>query len=215
VHALLHRFPELAQVGGEGRPGIVHRLDRETSGLLVVARTPRAYLGLVEALRARTIHRGYDALVWGQPPRERGTLETLLGRDPRRRQRMSVLPRGGRPARTHWRVIERFGLASRLAVRLDTGRTHQIRVHMAHLGHPVVADAVYGGRGKKLLSMPEPGRSLAIDLLKCLPRQALHASELRLSHPVTGRPLAFASPWPQDFMDALELLRKRGARGRQ
>jgi len=212
VHGLLHRFPELSQVGGPGRPGIVHRLDKDTSGLMVVARTSRAYLALVEALRARSVHRIYDALAWGEPRAGRGTIATLLGRDPRQRQRMAVLPRRGKPARTHWAVVERWGVASRLEVRLDTGRTHQIRVHLAHLGHPVVGDPVYGGRGKKLLSLPEPGRSLAQQVLKCLTRQALHASGLELSHPVSGRLLTFASPWPNDFTQARELLQAFHAR---
>ncbi len=207
VHALLHRYPEIAAVGGPGRPGIVHRLDKDTSGLLVVARSPRAYLGLVEAIRERAVKRIYHALVWGNPGAGAGTIEAAMGRDPRNRLRMAVTRRGGKPARTHWKVVERFGLASRLEIRLDTGRTHQVRVHLAHLGHPVVGDSLYGGRGKKVLSLRQPQISLAEELLKCLPRQALHASELQLSHPVTGGSLAFSSPWPQDFSRAVELLR--------
>lgn len=212
VHALLHRYPEIAGVGGAGRPGIVHRLDKETSGLVVVARTPRAYLGLVEAIRARRVRRGYVALVWGVPRTAEGTVEAAIGRDPRERKRMAVVRRGGKAARTRWRVAERFGLAARLEVQLETGRTHQIRVHMAHLGHPVVGDPVYGGRGKKLLSLPEPERSLARALLHCLGRQALHAAELDLSHPVTGEPLRFVSTWPEDLTRAMELLRASPAR---
>ena len=211
VHALLHRYPEIAAVGGPGRPGIVHRLDKDTSGLMVVARSARAYLGLVEAIRARAVERTYGALVWGEPRREAGTIEAALGRDPRERKRMSVVRRGGKPARTHWKVVERFGLAARLELTLDTGRTHQIRVHLAHLGHPVVGDPTYGGRVRKLLSLREPRRSLADELLKLLPRQALHALELKFSHPVTGRLMAFASPWPQDLRSAIELLREGGS----
>jgi len=207
VHALLHRYPEIASVGGAGRPGIVHRLDKDTSGLLVVARSTRAHRALVEALRAREIHRTYQALVWGDPHAERGTIENALARDPRDRKRMAVARRGGKPARTHWEVRERFGIAAHLIVRLDTGRTHQIRVHLAHLGHPVVGDPVYGGRSKKVLSLRGTDVSLGQELLKCLPRQALHASELELSHPVRGSRLAFAAPWPLDFAQAIEILR--------
>jgi len=212
VHALLHRYPEVARVGGAGRPGIVHRLDKDTSGLMLVARSPRAYLTLIEAMRRREVHRTYHALVWGSPKAASGTIETAIGRDPRERKRMAVVRRGGKPARTHWKVRERFGLAAWLEVRLDTGRTHQIRVHLAHLGHPVVGDPTYGGRVKKGLSAREPQRSLADAVLACLPRQALHASELELPHPITGRPLAFVSPWPDDFSRAAELLRDPGAR---
>jgi 23S rRNA pseudouridine1911/1915/1917 synthase len=213
VHALLHRYPEIAAVGGATRPGIVHRLDKDTSGLLVVARSARAYRVLVEALRAREVKRTYTALVWGEPRQAEGVIETALGRHPKDRKRMAVLTRGGKPARTRWRVVERFGVASRLEVGLDTGRTHQIRVHLAHLGHPVVGDPVYGGRGKKLLSLREAERSLATELLKCLPRQALHASALELTHPATGTRLAFGSPLPEDLERALDLLRAHRARG--
>lgn len=213
VHALLHRYPEIAAVGGATRPGIVHRLDKDTSGLLVVARSARAHRVLVEALRAREVKRTYTALVWGDPRQAAGVVETALGRHPKDRKRMAVLARGGKPARTRWRVVERFGVASHLEVGLDTGRTHQIRVHLAHLGHPVVGDPVYGGRGKKLLSLREAERSLAGELLKCLSRQALHASALELTHPVTGAPLAFGSPLPEDIERAFVLLRAHPERG--
>jgi len=212
VHALLHHYPEIAAVGGPGRPGLVHRLDKDTSGLLVVARSPRAYRALVESIRARDVHRIYQALVWGDPRAASGTIETAIARDPRDRRRMAVTRKGGKPARTHWRVEERLGIASRLEVRLDTGRTHQIRVHLAHLGHPVVGDPVYGGRAKKVLSLRRADVSLRDEVLKSLPRQALHASELELPHPVTGLQLRFALPWPEDFTQAIETLRLYRAR---
>jgi 23S rRNA pseudouridine1911/1915/1917 synthase len=207
VHALLHRHPEVAVVGGAGRPGIVHRLDKDTSGLMVIARTPRAYLALVEALRARRVSRVYDALVWGSPATASGAIEGAIGRDPRDRKRMTVVRRGGKPARTRFRVEERFGPVSRLRLELESGRTHQIRVHLAAQGLPVVGDPLYGGRPKKQLSLRESERSLAQNLLRSLPRQALHASELSLTHPATGEQLTFRSPWPDDFQQALALLR--------
>ena len=207
VHALLHHDPKIAEVGGEGRPGIVHRLDKNTSGLMVVARTPRAYRALIEALRAREVRRVYRALVWGDPAESSGVIEGAIGRDPRHRQRMSVVARGGKSAVTRWRVRERFGPAALVEARLETGRTHQIRVHFAHRSMPVVGDPTYGGRGKKQLSTSEAQRTLAGALLECLPRQALHASELALAHPVTGRMLRFTSSVPDDFARALELLR--------
>jgi len=213
VHALLHHAPQLADVGGSGRPGIVHRLDKDTSGLLVVAKHERAWRGLVQAIHDRSVTRLYLALVWGNPRVASGTIETAFGRDPRHRKRMAVLRAGGKPARTHWRVIERFQLATLLEARLDTGRTHQIRVHLDHIGHAVVGDPVYGGRGKKQLRVLQSQRSLREALLQSMQRQALHASELRFSHPVTGEHLAFTRPVPVDYARALDLLRSRDPAG--
>jgi 23S rRNA pseudouridine1911/1915/1917 synthase len=209
VSGLLHHVPEIATVGGTGRPGIVHRLDRDTTGLMVVAKQDRAWRALVAAIQAREVSRMYLALVWGDPREHEGVIETAFGRDPRDRRRMAVVRTGGKSARTRWRVIERFGLATLLEVRLDTGRTHQIRVHLAHLGHPVVGDPTYGGRGKKQLRLSDSQRSLATALLVCMTRQALHACELGFSHPVTGEDLRFSRPVPGDFARALDLLRSR------
>jgi 23S rRNA pseudouridine1911/1915/1917 synthase len=207
VNALLHHAPGIAGVGGAARPGIVHRLDRDTSGLLVVAKTERAHRRLVEALRRRDVRRGYVAIVWGDPRAEGGAIDAPIARDPRERRRMAVVPRGGRPAVTHWRVAERFGLATRLDVRLETGRTHQIRVHLAHARHPVLGDPRYGGRDKKQLSLAEPQRSLAAELLRGLSRQALHAAELEFAHPETGERRTFTSPLPADLARTLDRLR--------
>lgn len=207
VHALLHHAPAIADVGGAGRPGIVHRLDKQTSGLMVVAKTPAAYRALVGMLRARAVRRHYLAIVWGLPPTADGTIEGAIGRDPRERKRMAVLARGGRPARTRWRVRERLAGAALLDVALDTGRTHQIRVHFAHLGYPVVGDPVYGGRGRGQLSRAAGERHLRAAVLEALPRQALHATELEFPHPVTGALMRFTSPPPKDFQRALESLR--------
>jgi 23S rRNA pseudouridine1911/1915/1917 synthase len=207
ANALLHYTPAIRGVGGADRPGIVHRLDKDTSGLLVVAKTPRVHRALVDAMRRHDVRRVYAAIVWGDPRRDGGTLEHAIGRDPRDRKRMAVVARGGRAAVTHWRVEERFGVAARLEVRLETGRTHQIRVHLAHAGHPVVGDPTYGGRPKKQLSGDEQQRSFAGDLLRCLSRQALHAAELAFSHPVTEAFCEFKSPLPGDIDDALGRLR--------
>jgi len=212
VHALLHHAPVVARVGGEGRPGIVHRLDKDTSGLLVVAKTETAYLALVEALRAHEVARVYHALVWGDPGPSEGLVDLPIGRDPRERTRMAVVRHGGRPARTRWRVLERFGVATHVEARLETGRTHQIRVHFAALKHPVVGDPTYGGRLRKSLSLRPAQRSLADALLRTMRRQALHAAELKLAHPVTGATLSFSSALPEDFSRALEILRAYPAR---
>jgi 23S rRNA pseudouridine1911/1915/1917 synthase len=190
VHALLsHRI-----AGGEDpeRPGIVHRLDRDTSGLLVVAKAPEAHRRLQEQLRERTIERRYRALVHGRPPSRRGTIEAPLGRDPLDASRMAIGGRASRTAITHFELAETLARHSLLDVKLDTGRTHQIRVHLAAIGHPVVGDQQYG-RG---------GEELGLD------RQFLHAAELAFPHPVSGEELRFASPLPADLQAALERARE-------
>lgn len=193
LNGLLHRFPELR---GIPRAGIVHRLDKDTSGLLVVARTLQAQTDLVRQLQSRTVKRVYLAVVSGQPP-EQGTVDAPIGRHPYHRTRMAVVD-GGRDARTHYKVLERFDNAALVECRLETGRTHQIRVHLAHLGHPLVGDCTYQRR-KKL----GPG-------LDDFPRQALHARQLALVHPLSGEPLEWNSPLPTDFADLLARLRGGG-----
>ena len=191
LNALLHRYPEMAGVGGAARPGIVHRLDKETTGLLVVARSRAAYDGLVAQLKAREVSRVYLALVHGHPPADQGSIDAPIGRHPENRQKMAVVEKGGRPAVSHFRVVERFKGYALLEVRLETGRTHQIRVHMAHIGHPVAGDRRYGA----------PKSSLFPD------GQALHAARLAFIHPVTGEALWFSAPLPEDFQEALRILR--------
>lgn len=207
VHALLHHAPGMASVGGEGRPGIVHRLDKETSGLMVVAKTEVAYLALVEALRRREVRRVYHALVWGDPGPDEGYMDMPIGRDPRERTRMAVVRGGaGKPALTRWTLLQRFGLAAWVEARLETGRTHQIRVHFSAVKHPVVGDPLYGGRERKSLSLRQAERSLIVALLRTLRRQALHAAELEFVHPVSGERLHFESALPEDMARALTLL---------
>lgn len=190
VHAVLAYCPDLPGIGGEHRPGIVHRLDKDTSGLLVVAKTDRALASLQAQMQSRRARRDYLALVHGRVARTQGTVDAPIGRDPRHRTRMAIVA-SGRQAVTHYRVAERFADATLLEVSLGTGRTHQIRVHCASLGHPVVGDPVYGRR-------PNPWG---------LRRQALHARRLTLSHPVTGSEMVFTAPLPADIEAALGLLR--------
>ncbi|WP_322512927.1 RluA family pseudouridine synthase [Chloroflexus sp.] len=187
VNALLARYPDLA-VGGEIRPGIVHRLDRDTSGLLIIARNDAAMRALVEQQQARRMRKIYQALVIGRPPAT-GTIDAPIGRDPRDRLRMAVVS-DGRPARTHYRVIATFGDYSLLAVQLETGRTHQIRVHLRHLGYPIVGDPVYGPRRPHLH----------------LSRQFLHAGELGLFHPRDGQWREFTASLPPDLSSVLNHL---------
>lgn len=216
VNALIaHCGDELSGIGGVKRPGIVHRLDKDTSGLLVVAKSDAAHQGLAAQFAAHgadgRLVRTYEALVWGVPPRRSGTIDANLGRSPAARTRMAVL-RGeqGRHAVTHFEVVESFigsdgkPVASRLRLALETGRTHQIRVHLAHIGHPVMGDATYGA-GFKSSARRLPER--ATKALENLDRQALHAAELGFEHPVTGRKLHFTSPRPPDMEALYEALK--------
>ena len=191
VHGLLARYPEISEVGDRERPGIVHRLDRDTSGLMVVARSPAAYEGLVAALGARTVDRRYLALVWGHPEAVRGVVDAPIGRSVRRPTRMSVRE-GGREARTGY-VVERVyedPAVSLLECHLETGRTHQIRVHLQAIGHPVVGDAAYGGRRA----------AIGLD------RPFLHAYRFGFTHPVTGEELHFEEPLPETLQTVLNHL---------
>jgi 23S rRNA pseudouridine1911/1915/1917 synthase len=209
VHALIaHCGASLSGIGGVKRPGIVHRLDKDTSGLLVVAKTDRAHKGLAQLFadhgRAGSLNREYLALAWGAMERRAGTIEAPIARHPRQRQRMAVVPADrGRPAATHWRLEKPLGVASLIACRLETGRTHQIRVHLAHIGHPLLGDPVYGaGFKSKAAQLPETARRL----LDSLGRQALHAAKLGFTHPITGEHLAFETAPPADFYRLLKAL---------
>ncbi len=204
VNALLHHVRDLSGVGGRLRPGIVHRLDRDTSGLLVVAKTDRAHLGLSEELRLRQVRRSYTAASWGHFSERKIRIDAPIGRDPRDRKRMCVLE-GGRRAVTHVEVVEIWVAAELLRIQLETGRTHQIRVHLLHLGHPVAGDSVYGAGWDR--GMDGKGRRWAREFLARLPRQFLHASELSFSHPVDGRQLTFESALPPDLAEALDWAR--------
>lgn len=198
LNGLLHYCPSLAEVP---RVGIVHRLDKDTTGLMVVAKTIPAQTHLVTALQGREIVREYEAVAIGHMTAG-GTVDANIGRHPTQRIQMAVVP-SGKPARTHYRVMEKFRGHTRLRLRLESGRTHQIRVHMAHLQHPLVGDPVYGGRLKPLRSA-EPE---LLAFLRHFKRQALHAVLLRLEHPITGEVMEFQAPLPDDFVELVELLR--------
>lgn len=205
VNALLHHCgPAFTGIGAERRPGIVHRLDKDTSGVMVVAKTQLANDALTAAFAARDLDRAYLALCWGLPASLSGEIEGAIGRDPRDRKRMAVVARGGKPAVTRYRTQRAWGTAvALLECRLATGRTHQIRVHLASRGHPIVGDPVYLRRiPAPARTLPEATRRLLLDF----PRQALHAAQLGFAHPRTGARLAFESPIPLDFKVLLDAL---------
>ena len=197
AHHLLARYPEMEGVGGPGRPGIVHRLDQGTSGALVVARTPAAYARLARAFASREVDKSYLAIVYGAPSPAAGTIEAPIGRHPVRRKEMAVVSRG-RPARTGYRTVASGAGIALVELDLATGRTHQIRVHMKHLGHPLVGDPVYGEARWK--GLPRPVQPP----LRDFPRPALHAWKLAFRHPRDGRALSFEAPVPEDLKSLWE-----------
>ena len=197
AHRLLARYPEMAGVGGPGRPGIVHRLDRDTSGVMVVARTAAAYTHLARAFAAREVGKRYLAIAYGTPRQPEGTIREPIGRHPSRRMEMTVRP-DGRPAATGYATLAARNGIALLALDLQTGRTHQIRVHLKSLGHPLVGDPVYGeARWKAQLRAHQ-------ERLRTFPRPALHAFRLAFKHPTTGEPLAFEAPVPADLRELWE-----------
>ena len=200
LNAVYHRTSKLASIGGPLRNGIVHRLDKDTSGVMVVALDDKAYYGLVEQFKKREITRQYTCLIDGSPKGEFGEIMSPIGRSPSDRKKMSTRSKTGKEAITSWRAIRRFAGATLIEAKLGTGRTHQIRVHFASIGHPVLGDRVYGKKtfllvGKEKISFP---------------RQMLHASILGFNHPITGNYLEFRSPLPADFSDCIWKLENTG-----
>ena len=200
VNVLVERGTDLSAGSDEGRPGIVHRLDKDTSGLLLVAKTDLAHRRLARGIERREVHRVYAALAWGHFAKPRVDIDAPIARHPADRQRMTVLA-GGRHAVTRVAVVARFALADLLRVRLETGRTHQIRVHLAHVGHPVVGDRDYAFGGSRRVTPSQRREAEAVEDLA--PRQLLHAAELRLAHPISGAALVFQSEWPRELLPAL------------
>ena len=196
VNALLYHISDLSGVGGRLRPGIVHRLDQHTSGLLVVAKNDQAHHSLSDALRERRVKRIYRAVVWGHLSMTRMTIDAPLGRDPKERKRMAVRE-DGRVAISLLNVREQWARADLIDIRLQTGRTHQIRVHLAHIGHPVVAAPIYGVGWER--GMGGANRTWAKDLARRVPRQFLHAAELSFEHPLTGMEMHFEAELPDDL----------------
>lgn len=199
VNALVARGTALGG-GIDGRPGIVHRLDRDTSGLMVVAKSDLVHRRLAQMIAARRVRRSYAALVWGHLDQSPMTIQAPIARGISDRKRMMVHPEG-RDSRTDLRVVGRFGVCDLLRLELHTGRTHQIRVHLEHVGHPVVGDPVYAGGGARRIS--GPARQDAELLERRTPRQALHAAVLAFRHPIRGTPMRFTAPWPDDLRPAL------------
>lgn len=206
VNALLAHCDDLSGIGGEIRPGIVHRIDKDTTGVIVVAKNDRSHQGLARQFKEHTIKRVYLALVYGSPKTDKGRIESSIGRHPVDRKRMSGSARRGKNAVTHWRIRERFGPVSAVELRLETGRTHQIRVHLSEAGFPLLGDPVYGGSGR--LSGVKDTKLRA--LIRDLGRQALHAQVLGFVHPGTGEYLEFSAPVPEDMDRIIEYLEKQG-----
>ena len=210
VNALLYHCPDLGGIGGEIRPGIVHRLDKDTSGTMVVAKNAQALEILAQQFKTRTVRKKYLALVYGDLKNDEGTINLPIGRHPVHRKQMSTTTRKGRSAETSWRVREKFKAITLLELTLKTGRTHQIRVHCTALGHPIVGDQVYRSRKwlKDIDRLFSGESSSMVAQLKAVPRQMLHAWRLRLTHPYTGEVMTFESPIPTDMETVIEKLRR-------
>lgn len=209
VNALLHHTGSLSSVNTEMRPGIVHRLDKDTTGLLVVAKNDRAHHILAKQFARRTVDREYWAIVWGRFREQSGIIEAALGRSKKDRKKVAVSA-DGKPAVTEYRVLETFVFLTLLALKLRTGRTHQIRVHLAHAGHPVFGDPTYGGRSSSWGGLTGKDARQAVALLKTLQRQALHARTIGFVHPSTGKRVMFESPLPDDMVSVLRTVGWKG-----
>lgn len=209
VNALLFHAENFSGIGGILRPGIVHRLDRNTSGLIVVAKSDEAHVALARQFSDRTVRKTYRALVHGSVREDSGIIDMAIGRHPSDRKKMSTKSRRGKQALSRWEVVERFSSVSLLDVRIETGRTHQIRVHLSAAGYPIVGDSVYGSSKHRIEAL----RDMTLRrILGAMKRQALHAAGLEFTHPVTERLLSFSSPLPPDMASVCETLRQHAAR---
>ena len=206
VNALLAHCTDLSGIGGVERPGIVHRLDKDTSGILVVAKTDVVHRGLAVQFERHSITRQYVAIVCGAPIKNTGTIDARIARSRRDRRRMTTVETGGRHAVTHYEVLERYPKFAHVQLTLETGRLHQIRVHLQHIGHPVAGDAVYGGVQRALNDADTPALKQALAQLK---RQALHARLLGFEHPATSESLTFSAPMPKDMLTLLDALKQK------
>ncbi len=204
VNAILHHCKDLTGIGGVLRPGIVHRLDKNTSGLMVVAKTEAALSGLQQQFKAHQVKKIYRALAFGNPAADEGVIDVPIGRHPTDRKKMSMSSKRGKEALTRWRVLERHGILAYLELRIETGRTHQIRVHLNGIGHPILGDDVYGNGAKRLQTITD---NAVQSCLKMMKRQALHAAELAFKHPRDGHWLEFFSELPEDMTRTLYFLR--------
>jgi len=206
VNALIaHCGPSLTGIGGVTRPGIVHRLDKDTSGTMVAAKTDAAHHTLTSMFAAHDLDRRYQALVWGIDAQREGSIDAPIGRASHDRKRQAVNPKG-RNAITHWQLIKTLPpFGSHIECQLETGRTHQIRVHMAHIGHSIIGDPLYG-RAPRASQMPDNLSRTSLAQMRAFPRQALHAAVLGFAHPITGEPLRFETPLPPDMADLLDLI---------
>jgi len=205
VNGVLYHCRNLSKLSGEFRPGMVHRLDKDTSGLLVIAKNDFVHSQLSAQFSRRTIQREYRAIAWGRFEKKADRIESLLRRSTKDRTRMTVA-RQGKPAITHYEVLHEYALVSTLKVRLETGRTHQIRVHLAWKGHPVLGDEIYGGKQRQLIKLNAHNRQHGQDLLDRMPRQALHAKTLGFVHPETKSPMWFDSELPEDMQKVIDFL---------
>jgi 23S rRNA pseudouridine1911/1915/1917 synthase len=208
ANALLYHYENLSQVSGQSRPGIVHRLDKDTSGLLVAARDDQTHAALSAQFKEKSAAREYVAVVWGHPQPSRGTVSSFLTRSSSDRRKIVVSPHRGKWAVTHYEMAEKFRHLSLVRLHLETGRTHQIRVHLSHLGHPVFGDSVYAGRKSKIAGLNAADTRFLVDLLLNFKRQALHARVLGFVHPVTKQPLHFESEIPPDMNELISALRQ-------
>lgn len=210
VNALLHYCGDLSSIGGRQRPGIVHRLDKDTSGLMVVAKNDATHNSLARQFKEKKTEREYHAVAWGKFKKRKGRIETYLARSPKDRTRMTVQPLG-KLAITNYQILETFWLHSLVKLNLETGRTHQIRVHLSYLGHPIFGDKEYSGRNRQLGGLSSKERQFSAELLQMLPRQALHAKVLGFIHPGKNTFMRFDSDLPEDMKLLLERIRNQKA----